>query len=161
MPPSDQRESPESWHSKDFEERSGEGWPSQVGYTRAEGSWKDAQASCMSCPGIPRRPDEPDCGCKVLRPGCRGRQGVIIYPHKVLRGGYFLINNFLWAQRCPRPRYHLIGCSHPLRGPAVASKAGPLFGCGGIRQLAPASSLLCSVSQRVAWSAAPFCWPGP
>lgn len=49
----------------------------------------------------------------------------------------------------------------PLHSPAASSKTGPCFGCGGTRQLAPASSLLCPVSQRDDWSAAPFCWPGP
>lgn len=126
-----------------------------------ERGWKEAQGPSIICAGIPRGPDEPDCGWKVLRPGCQGRQGVIIYPHKVLRGCYFFINNFLWAQRCPQPRHLLIGCFHPLHGPAAASKAGSFFGCGGIGQLAPASSLLCPVSQRDAWSAGLCRWPGP
>lgn len=60
--------------------------------------WKDALGLSINCLDIPRRPDEPDCGWEVLRPRCRRRQGVIIYPHKVLRGCYFFINNFLWLR---------------------------------------------------------------
>lgn len=126
-----------------------------------EWGWKDALGLSINCLDIPRRPDEPDCGWEVLRPRCRRRQGVIIYPHKVLRGCYFFINNFLWAQRCPQPRHHLISLSRPLRDSAAASKPGLFFACGGTRQLAPASCLFCPVSQRRAGSAAPFCQPGP
>lgn len=39
------------------------------------------------------------------------RQGVIIYPHRVL-SGYIFINSFLWARRCPQamasPRWPLL-----------------------------------------------------
>lgn len=119
------------------------------------------QGSSFSRHGIPWGPDEPGCGWELLRLGCSGRQVVITYPYKVLGSCYFFINNFLWTQRCPQPQHHVIGCSHLLCGPAAASKPGPFFGCGGTRQLAPASFLLCPVSQRDAWSAGPFCWPGP
>lgn len=55
----------------------------------------------------------------------------VIYLYKVLHGGDFFINNFLWAQRCPQPRPHLFGLSRLLRGPAAASKPRLCFGGGG------------------------------
>lgn len=144
-----------------MEERGQEGWPSQVGCPGLGiRGWNDMQGSSISCHGV-QMGQMNQTGCEVLRPGCLGRQSVITYPHKERGSCDFFINNFLWAQRCPQTQYHPIGLSHLLCGPAAASKPGPFFGCGGTRQLALASSLLYPLSQRDAWSAAPFCWPGP
>lgn len=109
-------------------------------------------------PGIPRGLDQPACGWKVLKPGCPGRQGVIIYPLKAFFSCFFFINNFLCTQRCPEPQ----PSSHwPLLFPLwAASKAGPFFESKGTKQLAPASSL-CSVNQKDTGSATCACWPGP
>jgi hypothetical protein len=155
-------EFPAHWHSRGRRRGAQKGWPNQVGCSRGRMSWNGPQGSSISCAGIPGGPDEPDCGCKVLRPGYWRRQGVIIYPHKVFHGCYFFINNFLWAPSCPRamasPHWMLL----PLLWPICSFKGWAFLWEQRTGQLALASSLppLPGESDRCLVSS-PFSWTGP
>lgn len=88
-----------------------------------------------------------------------GRQGAIIYLRKVLLGCYFFINNFLWAQMCPQ------AMASPWATPASSMAQLQLQSLGlplGARDqaISTASTLICPVSQKAVWSAAPaLAWP--